>query len=145
MPRQESTNPLLAGLNPAQAEAVQHTEGPLLIFAGAGSGKTRVLTHRVAYLISEKDVYPRQILAVTFTNKAANEMKERIGKLVGERAKSIWCGTFHANCAKILRMEGEKIGLKKDFIVYDDSDQLTVIRDCLYQLDRKSTRLNSSH
>src|SRR5258707_7774238 len=129
MPRQESTSPLLDGLNPAQAEAVQHTEGPLLIFAGAGSGKTRVLTHRVAYLIAERGVYPRHILAVTFTNKAANEMKERIGRLVGDGAKSIWVGTFHANCAKILRMDGEKIGLKRDFIVYDDSDQLTVIRD----------------
>ncbi len=126
---------LLAGLNPVQREAVQHTEGPLLVFAGAGSGKTRVLTHRVAYLIAEKGVSPRNILAVTFTNKAAQEMRERIVGLVGEdQARAIWIGTFHATCARILRESGDKIGLDRSFLVYDDGDQMTLIRDCLFQL-----------
>ncbi|HZT41104.1 MAG TPA: UvrD-helicase domain-containing protein [Chthonomonadaceae bacterium] len=132
----ETQHPLLRGLNPVQREAVQYGDGPLLLFAGAGSGKTRVLTHRVAYLIASKGVSPRHILAVTFTNKAAQEMKERIGKLVGENVgKHLWIGTFHAVCARLLREYGDKIGLKRDFVVYDDSDQLTIVRECLRQLN----------
>lgn len=127
-------HPLLARLNPVQRDAVQHTDGPLLIFAGAGSGKTRVLTHRVAWLISEHRVAPRHILAVTFTNKAAQEMRERIVHLVGEESRAIWIGTFHATCARILRESGDKIGLERDFVVYDDGDQMTLMRECLTQL-----------
>jgi DNA helicase II / ATP-dependent DNA helicase PcrA len=134
MPAKETSTSLLDNLNPAQREAVQHTDGPLLIFAGAGSGKTRVLTHRVAYLISQHGVQPRNILAVTFTNKAAQEMKERIVSLVGEESKAIWVGTFHATCARILRESGDKIGLERDFVVYDDGDQMTLVRECLQQL-----------
>lgn len=126
---------ILEGLNKNQQEAVQYGDGPLLIFAGAGSGKTRVLTHRIAYLIEERGVDPHQILAVTFTNKAAGEMKERIGKLVPYRARNIWVGTFHAICSRLLRMEGDKIGIDPDFVVYDDSDQLTLIKECLTQLN----------
>jgi DNA helicase-2/ATP-dependent DNA helicase PcrA len=128
-------HPLLRGLNPVQCEAVLHGEGPQLLFAGAGSGKTRVLTHRVAYLIAVHHVLPRHILAVTFTNKAAQEMKERIEKLVGDNVgKHMWVGTFHATCARLLREFGEKIGLDRDFVVYDDGDQITLIRECLTQL-----------
>ncbi|MCW3094423.1 MAG: pcrA [Chthonomonadaceae bacterium] len=129
-------HPLLRGLNPVQREAVLHGDGPLLLFAGAGSGKTRVLTHRVAYLISERNVSPYNIMAVTFTNKAAKEMKERIGKILNDEGKSrhLTVGTFHATCARLLREHGEKIGLRRDFLVFDDSDQLTLMRDCLRQL-----------
>lgn len=133
-------HPILANLNPAQREAVRHTEGPLLIFAGAGSGKTRVLTHRVAYLIAEKGVSPRNILAVTFTNKAAQEMRERIMRLVGEESRDIWIGTFHATCARILRMSGEQMGLERDFVVYDDGDQLSLIRECLSEMSLDDKR-----
>src|SRR5699024_7131058 len=104
-------------MNDKQSEAVLTTEGPLLIMAGAGSGKTRVLTHRVAYLIEEKNVLPWQILAITFTNKAAKEMRERIGKLLGEGANDIWVSTFHALCVRILRREAEKIGYAKTFTI----------------------------
>jgi superfamily I DNA/RNA helicase len=129
-------DPLLATLNPSQREAVQHTDGPLLIFAGAGSGKTRVLTHRIAFLIARKGVRPRQILAVTFTNKAATEMKERLNQLVGLQAgKEMWVGTFHAVCARLLRERGDSIGLPRDFVVYDDGDQITLIKECLSQLN----------
>jgi hypothetical protein len=127
-------HPLLAHLNPVQAEAIQHTDGPLLIFAGAGSGKTRVLTHRVAWLIAEMHVQPRHILAVTFTNKAAQEMRERIVRLVEEEGRQIWVGTFHATCARILRESGDKIGLERDFLVYDDHDEMVLVRECLTQL-----------
>jgi DNA helicase II / ATP-dependent DNA helicase PcrA len=129
-----SDSPLLASLNPVQSEAVQHTEGPVLIFAGAGSGKTRVLTHRVAYLIAEKRVPPWAILAVTFTNKAAQEMRERIMRLVGEGGRSIWIGTFHATCARILRESGDRIGLDRNFVVYDDGDQIALVRESLQEL-----------
>lgn len=127
---------LLARLNGSQREAVTHEDGPLLIFAGAGSGKTRVLTHRIAYLIGRKNVKPWNIMAVTFTNKAASEMRERLGHLVGERAgKELWVGTFHATCARLLRERGHTIGLPRDFLVYDDGDQVTLIRECLSQLN----------
>ncbi|MCC6728209.1 MAG: DNA helicase PcrA [Chthonomonadales bacterium] len=125
---------LLAGLNEAQRAAVTHTEGPLLIFAGAGSGKTRVLTHRVAHLIAARGVHPRGILAVTFTNKAAQEMRERVAALVGPESKAIWVGTFHATCSRLLRESGDRLGLARDFAVYDDGDQLALVRDALLQL-----------
>ena len=135
-PESEALHPLLRGLNPVQREAVAHVDGPLLLFAGAGSGKTRVLTHRVAYLVSERKVSPFHILAVTFTNKAAQEMKERIGHLVGVNAdRHLWVGTFHSICARLLREYGDRIGVQRDFVVYDDSDQLTLMRECLRFLD----------
>lgn len=135
-PTADPNHPLLLGLNPVQQRAVLHADGPLLLFAGAGSGKTRVLTHRVAYLIAERNVLPRHILAVTFTNKAAKEMKERINRLVGDNTgKHLWVGTFHALCARLLREFGEKIGIDRDFVVYDDADQMTVMKECLRQLN----------
>ncbi|MBI3947865.1 MAG: UvrD-helicase domain-containing protein, partial [Armatimonadetes bacterium] len=121
---------LLEALNPVQREAVTHRGGPLLVFAGAGSGKTRVLTHRVAYLIRECGVHPANILAVTFTNKAANEMKERIARLVGPLQHDIWVGTFHALSARMLRIHGHHIGLDRDFVIYDDQDQESVVKEC---------------
>ena len=102
---------ILEGLNDKQYEAVINTDGPCLIIAGAGSGKTKVLTHKIAYLIQEKNIAPWNILAITFTNKAANEMKERVAALVGMQAKDIWMGTFHAICVKILRIHIEKLQL----------------------------------
>jgi DNA helicase-2/ATP-dependent DNA helicase PcrA len=126
---------LLAGLNQQQREAVLHTEGQLLILAGAGSGKTKVLTHRVAYLIKEKGVYPGNILAITFTNKAAREMKERIQKLLGDISENIWVSTFHSTCVRILRRDIEKIGFNRDFVIFDSADQQTVIKDCIKELN----------
>ena len=123
----------LAGLNPPQREAVLHGEGPLLVLAGAGSGKTRVLTHRVARLIGEVGVAPQAILAITFTNKAAGEMRERIGHLVGPRARAIWACTFHSACVRILRREAEEAGYARDFSIYDADDQLRLIRRCLVE------------
>ena len=126
---------LLKGLNKEQQEAVLHTEGPLLILAGAGSGKTRVLTHRIAYLIKEKNVYPSSILAITFTNKAAKEMKERTAKLLGDMAEDMWVSTFHSTCVKILRRDIEKIGYSRSFVIFDTSDQQTLIKDCIKELN----------
>ena len=127
---------ILKDLNPVQREAVQHIDGPLLIFAGAGSGKTRALTYRIAYLIGHHGVDPRSILAVTFTNKAAREMKERIGGLIGARTLAhMWVGTFHATCARVLREKGDKIGLDRDFVIYDEDDQIKLVRECLEELD----------
>lgn len=129
-------DPLLSRLNPSQQEAVMHTSGPLLIFAGAGSGKTRVLTHRIAYLIGRQNVKPWNICAVTFTNKAASEMRERLHALVGDKAaRELWVGTFHATCARLLRERGHTIGLDRNFIVYDDGDQITLLKECLHQLN----------
>ena len=125
---------LIQGLNPQQKEAVLHTEGPLLVLAGAGSGKTRVLTHRIAYLIEEKGVAPYNILAITFTNKAAKEMKERIENIIGPRALDTWTGTFHSCCIRILRREITRIGFDSNFVIYDTGDQETLIKDCLSQL-----------
>ena len=120
----------LTKLNKEQLEAVKTTEGPLLVIAGAGSGKTRVLTYRIAYLMDEKSVKPYNILAITFTNKAAKEMKERVEDLVGERAQDIWISTFHAACVRILRRDIEKIGYDKNFVIFDTSDQKTLIKEC---------------
>lgn len=126
---------MLADLNPPQREAVTTTEGPLLILAGAGSGKTRALTYRVAYLLKEKKVDPLSILAITFTNKAANEMKERIEALIGKDiAKGMWISTFHSACVKILREQIDKLGFKRNFVIYDDHDKETLIKQCLKDL-----------
>src|SRR5215212_2739660 len=113
---------LLSGLNREQAEAVRHAGSPLLIVAGAGSGKTRVLTHRIAYLLAERDVHPGEIIAITFTNKAAGEMKDRVAALVGNRARLMWVSTFHSACVRILRAEHEHAGLKSTFSIYDADD-----------------------
>ncbi|NLM28577.1 MAG: DNA helicase PcrA [Clostridiaceae bacterium] len=125
---------LIEGLNPQQKEAVLHTEGPLLVLAGAGSGKTRVITHRIAYLIQEKGVAPWNILSLTFTNKAAKEMRDRIEAIIGARVLDIWCGTFHSCCVRILRREIERLGFNRDFVIYDTDDQETLIKDCLERL-----------
>lgn len=122
-------------LNEVQREAVFHTEGPLLVLAGAGSGKTRVLTHRIAYLIEKKGVNPWNILAITFTNKAAGEMRERVDKLVGFGSESIWVSTFHSTCVRILRRHIEGLGYSSNFTIYDSDDQKTLIRRVLKSLD----------
>ena len=125
---------ILSGLNDKQYEAVINTDGPCLVIAGAGSGKTKVLTHKIAYLIQEKNIAPWNILAITFTNKAANEMKERVAKLVGEQAKDLWMGTFHSICVRILRSHIDKIGFDTSFVIFDTSDQRTLIKKCIKQL-----------
>ena len=126
---------ILEGLNDKQYEAVINTDGPCLVIAGDGSGKTKVLTHKIAYLLNEKDIKPWNILSITFTNKAANEMKERVEKLVGEAAKDIWMGTFHSICVKILRSFIDRIGYEKSFIIFDTSDQRTLVKECLKSLE----------
>lgn len=130
-----SAEQIVNGLNQQQKEAVRHTDGPLLIMAGAGSGKTRVLTHRIAYLLHEKDVAPRNILAITFTNKAAREMKERVHKLVGHEAEEIWMSTFHSLCVRILRRDIDRIGIDRNFSILDASDQLSVVKQVLKDLN----------
>ena len=124
-------DPILADLNPPQQEAVQHGDGPLLILAGAGSGKTRVITRRVAHLIARCGVQPWQILAVTFTNKAANEMRKRVEQVLGGRGLAVALGTFHSTCVRILRKWHVELGFRQSFVIYDDADQLGLIRDCL--------------
>lgn len=135
----------LDGLNPAQREAVLSTEGPILVVAGAGSGKTRVLTHRIAHLIEAHDVFPSSIMAITFTNKAANEMKSRIESLVGPVTNQMWVGTFHALCVRILRRDGHHIGYSSDFVIYDTADQKALIKNCFkaLNLDEKQTPIQS--
>ncbi|RWZ57988.1 DNA helicase PcrA [Halobacillus fulvus] len=131
----QAMNSLIQGLNEQQRNAVTHTEGPLLIMAGAGSGKTRVLTHRIAYLLSEKDVSPRNVLAITFTNKAAREMKDRVEALVGADGEKIWMSTFHSMCVRILRRDIDRIGYDRNFSILDSSDQLSVIKQVLKDLN----------
>ena len=126
---------ILKGLNNKQYEAVVNTEGPCLVIAGAGSGKTKVLTHKIAYLIDEKNAKPWDILAITFTNKAANEMKQRIADLIGDDAKDIWMGTFHSICVRILRRFIDRIGFDSSFIIFDTSDQKTLVKGCMKDLD----------
>lgn len=129
------TSQLLQGMNDKQAEAVLTTEGPLLVMAGAGSGKTRVLTHRVAYLIEQQGVNPWNILAITFTNKAAREMQERVGKLLGESARDIWVSTFHALCVRILRRDIDKLGYNRAFTIADTSEQRTLMKRICSELN----------
>lgn len=126
---------LLSGLNREQREAVLHTEGPLLILAGAGSGKTRVLTHRVAYLIKEKQVNPWNIMAITFTNKAAQEMRDRVDKIVGLGSESVWVSTFHSSCVRILRRFIDRIGYENNFSIYDSDDQKTLMKEICKKLN----------
>jgi DNA helicase-2/ATP-dependent DNA helicase PcrA len=125
---------LLAGLNPPQREAVRHGDGPLLVLAGAGSGKTRVLTHRIAYLLATGAARPGEILAITFTNKAAAEMRERVGQLVGRSVRAMWVTTFHSACARMLRADAERLGYSKGFTIYDESDSLRMLKRCLSEL-----------
>ena len=126
---------LIEGLNNKQKEAVLQTQGPCLVIAGAGSGKTKVLTHKIAYLMSEENIAPWNILAITFTNKAANEMKQRIENIVGNIAKDLWMGTFHSICVRILRKFIERIGFDSSFIIFDTSDQKTLVKECLKSLN----------
>ena len=130
----------LADLNPAQREAVLHTEGPVLVVAGAGSGKTRVLTHRVGHLIRACGVRPDEILAITFTNKAAGEMRERLEAMLGRTARAIWILTFHAACGRILRREAQRLGYRSSFSIYDQADQVRVVKACLEELGRDPKR-----
>src|ERR671928_748566 len=130
----------LADLNPAQREAVLATEGPLLVVAGAGSGKTRVLTYRVAHLINACGVKPNEILAITFTNKAAGEMRERLEDLLGPVARAIWILTFHSACGRILRREAPRLGYRSNFTIYDSADQVRLTKACLEELERDPKR-----
>ena len=124
---------LIEGLNDKQKEAVLQIDGPCLVIAGAGSGKTKVLTHKIAYDIAN-GVKPWNILAITFTNKAANEMKERVEKLIGEAANDLWMGTFHSICVRILRKFIDRIDFGTDFVIFDSSDQKTLVKECLKTL-----------
>ncbi len=130
----------LADLNPSQREAVLTTEGPLLVVAGAGSGKTRVLTHRVAHLLAAVGVEPNEILAITFTNKAAQEMRNRLEHMLGPKARAIWILTFHAACGRILRREAQRLGYRSNFTIYDQADQVRLVKQCLEELERDPKR-----
>src|ERR1700733_7637267 len=131
---------LLEGLNPQQRAAVVHAGSPLLIVAGAGSGKTRVLTHRIGYLLAEREVRPGQGLAITFTNKAAGEMKERVAALIGPRARAMWVSTFHSMCVRILRAEASTLGFKSSFSIYDQDDSTRLITLVSRELDLDQKR-----
>src|SRR5438552_15129756 len=126
----------LADLNDAQREAVLATEGPLLVIAGAGSGKTRVLTYRVAHLINAVGVKPNEILAITFTNKAAGEMRERLEKLLGRSGRGLWILTLHGACGRILRREAQRLGYRANFTICEQADQIPPVTPCLDELDR---------
>src|SRR5207342_1740979 len=121
-------------LNPEQRDAVLHVNGPLLILAGAGSGKTRVITSRIAYLVGDGHARPNEVLAVTFTNKAAEEMRNRVETLLGADCSRMWVSTFHSLCARLLRREAPAIGLSRDFVIYDSSDQISVVKQALKAL-----------
>src|SRR4051794_25445195 len=121
-------------LNPEQREAVLHIKGPLLILAGAGSGKTRVIASRIAYLVGDGHARPDEVLAVTFTNKAAEEMRARVAALLGSDCSRMWVSTFHSLCARLLRREAPAIGLSRDFVIYDSADQLSVVKQALKAL-----------
>ena len=126
---------LLEGLNSAQKEAVETVDGPLLIVAGPGSGKTRVITHRIAYLVSEYGINPYNILAMTFTNKAAREMRDRLNRLIGSRSEYMTVGTFHSFCAKLLRWDGQYLGLESNYSIYDADDQIKIVKESMELAD----------
>ncbi|NMA69012.1 MAG: UvrD-helicase domain-containing protein, partial [Desulfitobacterium sp.] len=132
----------LEDLNPVQRQAVEHGEGPLLILAGAGSGKTRVLTYRIAHLIAQ-GVNPWNILAITFTNKAAQEMRDRVASLVGNTGRGLWVATFHSACVRIVRSEiGHLPGYERSFVIYDSSDQLALVKSCMKELNLDEKKFN---
>src|SRR5690606_27248741 len=131
----DGTDPLLDGLNPEQRRAVTARGPALLIVAGAGSGKTRVLTHRIAHLIREKEAWPSQILAITFTNKAASEMRERMQGLLGSEVEGMWVSTFHSACVRILRREAERFGYVSGFTIYDSADSRALLKRIIKDLD----------
>jgi DNA helicase-2/ATP-dependent DNA helicase PcrA len=137
----EASERLLEGLNPAQMEAVTAPDQPVLVLAGAGSGKTRVLTHRVAYLVATERAREDSVLAVTFTNKAAREMRQRLAALLGGEPRGMWLGTFHACSARMLRLRGELAGVPRDFVIYDEADRLAVIKEAMRRagVDEKRT------
>src|SRR3954463_8946435 len=135
-----SPDQYLADLNPAQREAVLATEGPVLVVAGAGSGKTRVLTYRIAHLVAAVGVKPQEILAITFTNKAAGEMRERLESVVGGIARTMWVLTFHSACGRMLRREAPRLGYRTNFTIYDQADQVRLVKQCLEELDRDPKR-----
>ncbi|MGH9035932.1 MAG: UvrD-helicase domain-containing protein, partial [Acidimicrobiia bacterium] len=137
----EQPSALLEGLNPVQREAVTHPDGPVLVVAGAGSGNTRVLTHRVAHLIQERGLSPFAILAITFTNKAADEMKERVAALVGPVANRMWVSTFHSACARILRREAAHLGLRSSFSIYDQADAIRLVSYVLRDMNLDPKRM----
>src|SRR3954464_11308985 len=126
---------LLEGLNPPQRAAGLPGQGPLLVLAGAGSGKTRVLTHRIAHLVDSGQATPSEILAITFTNKAAQEMRQRVAQLVGPRVRAMWVMTFHSACARMLRADGDKLGYTRSFTIYDAADSQRLIKRCIDELD----------
>src|SRR5438034_6042611 len=136
----ERLESLLEGLNPPQREAVEHPGGPLLVLAGAGSGKTRVLTHRIAWLIHSGLARPGEILAITFTNKAAQEMRERVELLLGHSTRSMWVMTFHAACSRILRAEAPRLGYTRQFTIYDQADSRRLVKQCLDQVGLDTKR-----
>src|SRR6187200_807895 len=140
MPSSASTDQLLEGLNEPQREAVVHGEGPLLILAGAGSGKTRVLTHRIAWLLRTGQARADEILAITFTNKAAQEMRERVELLVGRATRAMWVMTFHSACARMLRADAHRLGYTRQFTIYDAADSRRLIKQCLDELDVDAKR-----
>ena len=135
---------LLEGLNEKQKEALLQTEGAVLIIAGAGSGKTKVLTNKIAYLLENNIAKPWNILAITFTNKAANEMKERIKNIIGNAVDDLWMGTFHSICVRILRKHINTLGFDNSFVIYDTSEQKTVIKQCMKDLELDSKEFSDS-
>ena len=140
--RRSAADALLDGLTEPQRASVVHRGGPLLIVAGAGSGKTRVLTRRIAHLIATRDAAPWQILAITFTNKAADEMRRRVAELVGPRAERMWVSTFHSACVRILRAHGDRLGYKGSFTIYDDADSRRLVEIVARELDIDTKKLS---
>src|SRR5205807_7121439 len=141
-PHAEHLQELLEGLNEPQREAVTHGDGPLLILAGAGSGKTRVLTHRLAHLVLTGRAQRNEVMAITFTNKAAQEMRERVELLLGHRTRGMWVMTFHAACARMLRAEAPRLGYTRQFAIYDQADSRRLVKRCLEELDADPKRFS---